>query len=140
PLNVDSIFYKDPPFLYLSEYASSYRDDFLLFMKHLQSAISKMSLYLNTEIDEVDADLKIPIHLMTALRAKGKEYDTVIVLDVVDDIWPIKYADTEERLEQERRLFYVAITRPRKTLILITVDKILNKRCNPSPYLDEMEL
>ena len=33
------------------------------------------------------------MHLMTALRAKGKEFDTVVLLDVVDGIWPHKNAN-----------------------------------------------
>ena len=78
---------------------------------------------------------------MTALRAKGKEFDTVIVLDVNDDIWPSKLAkETQEELEQERRLFYVVITRVRKRLFLLTNERILNINAFPSPYLSEMGL
>ena len=78
---------------------------------------------------------------MTALRAKGKEYENVIILDVVDDIWPIKQANSKiDRLEQERRLFYVAVTRAKKRLIMITVNQILNKKVKISPYINEMNI
>ena len=56
------------------------------------------------------------LHLMTALRTKGKEYDSVFVLAANEQIWPIRFAKTEEELEAERRLFYVAVTRARKEL------------------------
>lgn len=42
---------------------------------------------------------------MTALRAKAKEFDKVILLDVEADMWPNKNARTPEQLEQERRVF-----------------------------------
>ena len=35
---------------------------------------------------------------MTALRAKGKEFDTVIILDANKDIWPSKLAQTDAEL------------------------------------------
>ena len=50
---------------------------------------------------------------MTATRSKGHEYDAVIILDVDDDEWPNRLTDN---IEEERRLFYVAMTRARKYL------------------------
>jgi len=43
-------------------------------------------------------------------------------------------------LEQERRVFYVAITRAKERLTLITTSSIAGKYCAPSPYIKEMEL
>ena len=72
---------------------------------------------------------------MTSLRTKGKEYDAVFILTANDGIWPIRYATTDERLEAERRLFYVAVTRVRKELHFM-----VNPRGKCSPYLKEMGL
>lgn len=72
---------------------------------------------------------------MTALRTKGKEYDSVFILAANESIWPIKFAKTEEELEGERRLFYVAVTRARKEL-----NFILYEGFNPTPYLKELEI
>ena len=78
---------------------------------------------------------------MTALRAKGREFDTVVMLDVVDGIWPLRAASGSERkLEGERRLFYVAMTRARKRLILTTSGRIGDKVTIPSPFLAEAGL
>jgi len=114
----DDIFYKDPPFLYLAEYAARYGDNFLKFIDHVEGAIASMLCSADSDGDAVDDDLRNSVHLMTALRAKGKEYDTVVVLDANDGMWPIRYAETQQELEQERRVFYVAVTRPRKRLYI----------------------
>ena len=135
----DDIFYKDPPFMYLVEYAERYNDNFWEFIEHVEVAINKMVSYEDYP-DEFDEGIKSNIHLMTALRAKGKEFETVIILDANDEIWPIKHAKTEFELEQERRLFYVAMTRAKKTLIFLTIDEMLGRKMNISPYLKEMGL
>jgi DNA helicase II / ATP-dependent DNA helicase PcrA len=136
----DDIFYKDPPFLYLSEYAERYGSNYWDFIDHVELAISKMSNQFDENQEEVDIEFKNQIHLMTALRAKGKEFENVMILDVNEGVWPIKYAETVEQLEQERRLFYVAITRTKKRLFLFTVDEIHTKSVSVSPYIEEMGL
>jgi DNA helicase-2/ATP-dependent DNA helicase PcrA len=77
---------------------------------------------------------------MTALRAKGKEFDNVIILDANDGIWPIKMAQSQEQLEQERRLFYVAFTRAKKRLTILVNQSMLGQTATPSPYIAEMGL
>lgn len=90
---------------------------------------------------DIDSDVwKKPVHLMTALRAKGREFDTVVMLDVVDGIWPLRYANDERKLESERRLFYVAMTRARKRLILTASGRIGDKVTILSPFLAEAAL
>ena len=68
---------------------------------------------------------QIQIHLMTATRSKGHEFDGVIILDTYDDEWPHRLA---KDLEEERRLFYVAMTRAKKYLYFVTsADKELSR-------------
>jgi len=136
----DDIFYKDPPFLYLAEYAARYGANFLEFVDHVEGAIASMACSADSYGDEVDDDLRYSVHLMTALRAKGKEFDTVVVLDANDGMWPIRYAETEQKLEQERRVFYVAVTRCRKRLIMVSTDALLGKPMLITPYIAEMGL
>jgi len=144
---LEDIFYIDPPFLFLSDYDQRYGSDYIGFIEHVEKAIANLPAFTSYDDSEgnyqqtIDENFKTPLHLMTALRAKGKEFDTVIVLDVNDDIWPSKLAkETQEELEQERRLFYVVITRVRKRLFLLTNERILNINAFPSPYLSEMGL
>ena len=87
------------------------------------------------EENEKDSDLSIlerRLHLMTAHRSKGKEFDTVVLLDVDNDHWPGQVKDQRE-LEAERRLFYVAFTRAQKKVIL------LHEKDEPlSPFVEEL--
>ena len=64
--------------------------------------------------------LERPLHLMTATRAKGKEFETVILLDAVQGVWPHKRTSDQREIEAERRLFYVAFTRARHRVVILT--------------------
>ena len=138
--SLDDIFYADPPFLYLADFAQRYGKDYQAFYSDIEKAIATLARIQidDDEQDSEDISWKLPLHLMTALRAKGKEFDAVIILDANDGIWPIKLAKTDAQLEQERRLFYVAMTRARRALYFIVNEKILGERCYPSRYLAEM--
>ncbi len=141
--SMEDIFYTDPPFLHLAEFAERYGDDYNAFYDDLDKAIATLARVPDeAEEDSThkEPEWKLPLHLMTALRAKGKEFDAVVILDVNQDIWPSKLATTPEELEQERRVFYVAFTRARKRLTLLMNDRILGRPGVPSPYLAEMGL
>ena len=140
--SIEDIFYTDPPFIYLAELAQSYHCDYRKFIQDIDNAIS--TLQKQTSEDEgdysYDACWQRKLHLMTALRAKGKEFDAVVILDANQGIWPIKHAETERQLEQERRLFYVAMTRAKKYLYFIVNNSILDTPTEVTPYLEEMGL
>jgi DNA helicase-2/ATP-dependent DNA helicase PcrA len=58
--------------------------------------------------------------LTTIHSAKGMEWDTVYVLNVVDGSFPSEFSTGKtELIEEERRLFYVALTRARNDLMLV---------------------
>jgi len=141
--SLDDIFYADPPFLYLSEYAERYGHDYEAFYEDIDKA-SKTLVQIATDDEEElafpDGLWKQPLHLMTALRAKGKEFDTVIILDCNDGIWPSKLAKEDWELEAERRLFYVGLTRARRRVVMLVNDRMLGEVCLPSPYIAEMGL
>ncbi len=132
----EDIFFVDPPFLHLAEFARQYEDDFASFVDDIEAAKDTL-VYTPPFDDEIsDADLsKHPIHLMTALRAKGKEFDNVVLLDVQDQIWPNRNASTEQQLEAERRVFYVAFTRAKEQVTML-----LRSGKVPSPYIEELGL
>jgi len=137
----DDIFYTDPPFFYLASLAESYGEDFAAFHNDISDAMDRLARVQNEDSDEIDDEqLNARLHLMTALRAKGREFDAVIVLDANDEIWPIRHATTDRKREQERRLFYVATTRARKYLAFVLSDRLLDSALRPSPYLDELGL
>ena len=140
----DDIFYTDPPFLQLAEYASSYDDDYDQFVDDIEHAKAQL-VYIppfedSTSGNSTEELWQRPLHLMTALRAKGKEFDTVVLLDVLDGIWPNKNAQTPAQLEAERRLFYVAFTRARKKVVMLLDNRMGNYEAVVSPYIDELGL
>jgi DNA helicase-2/ATP-dependent DNA helicase PcrA len=71
--------------------------------------------------DELDRDTsKAGVTLMTVHAAKGLEFDTVFVTGLEEGLFPHEGMGSEENRdeEEERRLFYVAITRAKKRIIL----------------------
>ena len=73
---------------------------------------------LVADVDALD-DVKGQVTLMTLHNAKGLEYDCVIIAGLEDGLVPhYNSLDTIEELEEERRLFYVGMTRARKRLFL----------------------
>jgi DNA helicase-2/ATP-dependent DNA helicase PcrA len=58
------------------------------------------------------------VTLATLHSAKGLEWDTVYIAGASEGLLPIGYAKTEQAVEEERRLFYVGITRARRKLRL----------------------
>ncbi len=134
----EDIFYTDPPFLQLAKYAERYGEDYDSFV-HAVMLAKRTLLYVPPFEDDGNQDnlWKDPLHLMTALRAKGKEFDTVVLLDVVDGIWPNRNAKTPEQMEAERRVFYVAFTRAKARIVML-VDKHLGQGSASSPYIDEL--
>ncbi len=101
---------------------------------------------INLEQEPGDA-----VQLMTVHAAKGLEFDQVYVLHLVSRGFPagerprvLEFPSAlmkEEQpqgsfhIQEERRLFYVAVTRARHRLTLCTVE---NKRSKPSPFLEDI--
>ena len=135
----DDIFYTDPPFGELAEFSRRYGDEFDRFYFDVQKAIGTLSALLyhdeDSSSDSMQKSLDTKLHLMTALRTKGKEYDVVFILAANKMVWPFWRASTEEELEAERRLFYVSVTRTRKELHFRVY-----ANNSPSPYLKELGL
>lgn len=77
--------------------------------------------------------------LSTLHSAKGLEYDIVFLIDVNEGVMPYKKAVLQAELEEERRMFYVGMTRAKKQLYLFSVEQMGNRRAEPSRFLEEME-
>lgn len=129
------IFFADPPFLYLAEYALRYEDDYDRFIEDIARAKNELAKIPPFDDESTNYLPDHPLHLMTALRAKGKEFDTVVILDAIDGIWPNAHAETEAQLEAERRVFYVAFTRARKHIAIM-----VDPSQPPSPFIEELGL
>ena len=72
------------------------------------------------------------MQLLTMHRAKGREFDAVAIIDLHDGRLPHFSANTDDQIEEARRLFYVAITRAKRLLMYITDDE---DDSLPTPFL-----
>ncbi|MBN2789220.1 MAG: UvrD-helicase domain-containing protein [Candidatus Delongbacteria bacterium] len=77
------------------------------------------SVSLLADIDSYN-DSESNITLMTVHSAKGLEFENVIIIGMNDGLFPIVRDDTSDKIEEERRLFYVAVTRAKKKLYFST--------------------
>ena len=78
------------------------------------------------------------VQLMTVHAAKGLEFDTVFVIEADEGSSPYKKAVTDEEIEEERRLFYVAMTRAKRKLIISYVKEKNGKDMTPSRFVSEL--
>ena len=99
---------------------------------------------LLTDQDTGDADSNDRVTLMTAHSAKGLEFKYVYVTGLEENLFPsLMSSGTAKELEEERRLFYVAVTRAMKRA---TLSYALNRykwgnleSCNPSRFIREID-
>ncbi|MGN0141472.1 MAG: ATP-dependent helicase [Roseburia sp.] len=79
------------------------------------------------------------VALATLHSAKGLEYDHVYLIDVNEGVMPYKKAVMEEELEEERRMFYVGMTRAKKDLHIFSVKQVNNKDVDVSRFVREAQ-
>lgn len=110
--------------------------------KSLQDYLMRIGLVTRDDIQ--DEDGRKEINLMTIHAAKGLEFDVVFIAGVEKDMLPHVRALTEDEssLEEERRLFYVAVTRAKRDLF-ISACRMRRRRgelfeSGPSPFLKEL--
>lgn len=110
--------------------------------KSLASYLQNIALL--TDFDETDTD-KDYVTLMTVHSAKGLEFQSVFVVGLEEKMFPsIMSLDSAENIDEERRLFYVAITRAEAFLTLSYASsryRFGQMRYNePSRFLEEIDL
>lgn len=114
---------------YISSNLNSY-DDFLQRLKDIKEKLKDANKSSSN------------ISISTIHSAKGLEYDHVFLLDLVDGEFPQKNilnAMDSSLLEEERRLFYVAMTRAKKSLTLFTIKTRNEKEVDTSIFYQELK-
>lgn len=90
--------------------------------KRLKKRISDRSIPLMEIVQRYDYyltdDKEARVYLTTAHGSKGLEYDMVFIPGMTEGCFPSRYLHTEAQYEEERRLFYVAITRAKNQLYI----------------------
>lgn len=122
------------------------------FLDYLELMVESGDNPAQAEIEDIDT-----INLMTVHASKGLEYEVVFVISLTSDRFPTKnrkdvimlpeelISETlptgDEHIQEERRLFYVAITRAKKYLYITLAKNYGGKRDKkPSGYLQETKL
>jgi len=99
---------------------------------------------LLTDADNEDPENKDHVTLMTVHSAKGLEFPYVYIVGMEENLFPSQLAlNSREELEEERRLFYVAITRAEKRCTLSYANTRYRwgnlTHCEPSRFIDEVD-
>jgi DNA helicase-2/ATP-dependent DNA helicase PcrA len=108
----------------------------------LQGYLNRISLQTRDELSEDDQASEV--NLMTIHAAKGLEFDIVFLAGVEQGILPHQRSvdENDGNVEEERRLFYVAITRARQRLYMTSCRRrqVQNEtiESSPSPFLEEI--
>lgn len=86
-----------------------------------------------------EEDIKNSIRLMTFHSSKGLEYDIVYIIDVNEGIIPHKKSKSVEDIEEERRTFYVAVTRAKNILNIMSLKSNYKKSIEASIFINELK-
>ena len=136
----DDVFYTAPPLEQLADICENEEFSASDLIDRIDAVKIQVQEYRDFDGDGNDDDgsaiLERPLHLMTATRAKGKEFDTVILLDTVQGIWPYQRTKDLREMEAERRLFYVAFTRARRRVVML----MSSEAGFISPFVEELGL
>lgn len=84
------------------------------------------------------SDAIVPVQLMTAHASKGLEFDSVWIPDCNEKIYPHGKIPDEQTCEEERRIFYVAMTRAKKSLELLYLTGTKERPRLPSRFLQPL--
>ncbi|NDP20582.1 MAG: UvrD-helicase domain-containing protein [Paludibacter sp.] len=107
----------------------------------LPDFLSEVSLLTDQDTDK-DTD-KDKITLMTVHAAKGLEFKAVFIVGMEEELFPSPFSQNERELEEERRLFYVAITRAEeRCFISYAKSRFKNGKTNfsnPSRFIKDID-
>ena len=124
----------------IKEFTETPTEDGELLDKSLGSYLQQITLLTDSDEDKGESDV---VKLMTIHAAKGLEFPVIFVGGLEETLFPNSMAiNTKEELEEERRLFYVAITRAKHRLYLTYANtryRFGNLTQNePSRFIDEL--
>ena len=123
-----------------SEYLQQLRRRAIPFEKRLGDFLESLALQKETDAYDPRADR---VTLMTLHAAKGLEFPVVFIVGCEENLIPYRREEQPVDLEEERRLFYVGLTRAQQKLILTYAKRrfLFGRRYEnqPSPFLADIE-
>lgn len=122
----------------IDEYARSLQEEGLV--PSLESYVNEISLM--TDVEPSTDEEKSAVTLMTVHAAKGLEFPHVLIVGLEEQLFPSAMCVSQHELEEERRLFYVALTRAARAChISYARERFRNGRVEttrPSRFLTEL--
>ncbi|ERJ19577.1 ATP-dependent DNA helicase rep protein [Salinisphaera shabanensis E1L3A] len=126
-------------------------DEFLAWLGHMEENTDGTPRGLDEVVrrlslmdfaNQSEKDIENQVHLLTLHAAKGLEFDHVFLVGMEEGLLPHHACMDDEKIEEERRLLYVGITRARKTLSLSYARQRRrggeNTDSTPSRFLEEL--
>ena len=136
---------------YLEDFAKKKNKDFTEWWESLEEITAMSEGYPDldaffrfvTEFNRRALERRKPeeekgIRFMTYHSAKGLEFDEVFLPDCIEGIIPDGRAKKPEEIEEERRIFYVALTRARKGIHIYVTKTRYSKKVYPSRFIPEL--
>ncbi|MDP4880386.1 MAG: ATP-dependent helicase, partial [Opitutales bacterium] len=108
----------------------------------MEELLAQLVLLASESNERSPEEQKHCLRLTTIHQAKGLEFPIVFVIGLADGLFPLKRTIDDGNMEEERRLFYVAVTRAMEELYLAY--PMLNSqgnsvmRLNPSRFIQEV--
>lgn len=115
----------------LQESAKGYKS-YNEWIDHIATYTQEMKRLIEKRMQVKDA-----VTLATFHSAKGLEFDRVFLVDVNEDVIPYKKAVLDKDIEEERRLFYVGMTRARNRLYICSVASMREEDMQVSRFVEE---
>ncbi len=118
----------------LKESAKNYKthEEFLTHIQDFTAELKNQQIIKKQNISDA-------ITLTTMHSAKGLEFDAVFISSVVSGVIPHEKSKSLDEIEEERRLFYVSITRAKKLLYISTIDSRYEDKVVKSQFLQELK-
>ncbi|MBQ1687908.1 MAG: ATP-dependent helicase [Lachnospiraceae bacterium] len=117
----------------LMEMAKPYRT-YKEWFQHIQ----KYQEEITQKTQKKQNEMEDGVAFVTMHGSKGLEYEVVIIIDVNEGIIPHQKAVLEEDVEEERRMFYVAVTRAKKDLYIFFAKERFQKEQSMSRFVAEL--
>lgn len=114
----------------------------IYFLKEIAlytKSMDELKLRLNVLRNKIYSQNESNVILSTIHGAKGLEFDTVFLVDIVDDEIPGSNNASDVELEEERRIFYVGMTRAKKNLNICAFKERNNTDYEISQFIEEIK-
>ena len=114
----------------------------LYFLKQIAlytKRMDELKLRLNVLRNKIYSQNDSNVVLSTIHGAKGLEFDTVFLIDIVDEEIPGSNNASDAELEEERRIFYVGMTRARENLYIFAFKERNNTDYDISQFINEIK-